>query len=80
SISVFYPYLKNALSVDDSVAALWSDNVAQADFLTSAFEMTWTQGIDAEERIDQQLQQGRNHESSLKRADKKRSIGGYKAM
>ena len=80
SISVIYPYLKNALSLDDNVAALWSDNVAQAEFLTSAFEMTWTQGIDAEERIDQQLQQDRHHESSLKRADKTRSIGGYNAM
>jgi hypothetical protein len=80
SISVIYPYLKNALSLDDNVAALWSDNVAQAEFLTSAFEMTWTQGIDAEERIDQQLQQDRHQESSLEPVDKTRSIGGYKAM
>jgi hypothetical protein len=55
SISVIYPYLKNALSLDENVAALWSDNVAQAEFLTSAFEMTWTQAINAEEHIDQQL-------------------------
>lgn len=80
SISVIYPYLKNALSLDDNVAALWSDNVAQADFLTSAFEMTWTQAIDAEEHINQQLQQDRHHESSLEPADKTLSIGGYKAM
>jgi hypothetical protein len=80
SISVIYPYLKNALALDDNVAALWSDNVVQAEFLTSAFEMMWTQGINAEERIDQQLQQDRHQESPLEPLDKTRSIGGYKAM
>jgi sugar-specific transcriptional regulator TrmB len=76
SISVIYPYLKNALSLDENVAALWSDNVAQAEFLTSAFKMTWTQATYAEERIDQQLQLDRHHESSLEPADETLSIGG----
>jgi hypothetical protein len=79
SISVIYPYLKNALSLDENVAALWSDSIAQAEFLTSAFEMNWTQAINAEEHINQQLQQDPHYESSIAPADKTLSIGGYTA-
>jgi hypothetical protein len=79
SISLIYPYLKTVLSLDENVAALWSDNIAQAEFLTSAFEMTWTQAISAEEHIQQQLRQVRHHEGSSEPADKTRSIVRYMA-
>jgi sugar-specific transcriptional regulator TrmB len=79
SISLIYPYLKTVLSLDENVAALWSDNITQAEFLTSAFEMTWTQAISAEEHIRQQLRQVRHHEGSSEPADKTRSIVRYMA-
>ncbi len=57
SISLIHAALKAALSLDANVAALWSDSVAQAEFLVSAFEMAWEQASGAEERIDALLQQ-----------------------
>ena len=57
SISLIHAALKAALSLDENVAALWSDSFAQAEFLVSAFEMTWEQASGAEERIDALLQQ-----------------------
>jgi sugar-specific transcriptional regulator TrmB len=57
SISLIHAALKAALSLDENVAALWSDSVAQAEFLVSAFEMAWEQASGAEERIDALLQQ-----------------------
>jgi sugar-specific transcriptional regulator TrmB len=56
SVSLIYADLKTALSLDENIAALSSDSVTQADFLTSAFEMAWNQAISAEERIDELLQ------------------------
>ena len=79
SISLIYADLKTTLSLDENVAALWSNSVEQAEFLMSTFEMTWAQAINAEERINQQLHQGPHHESSLEPADKTLSIGGYMA-
>jgi len=80
SISLIHADLKTGLSLDENVAALWSDSIAQAEFLTSAFEMTWTQAINAEEHINKQLQQDPHLESSIAPADKTLSIGGCKAM
>jgi sugar-specific transcriptional regulator TrmB len=74
SISLISPYLKTVLSLDENVAALWSDNTAQVKFLVSAFEMTWTQAINAEERINQQLQQDPPHEGFREPADNTRYI------
>ncbi len=59
SFSLIYSDKKTALSLDENVAALWSDSIAQAEFLTSAFEMAWEQANGAEERIDQLLQSER---------------------
>ncbi len=58
SISLIHATLKAALSLDENVAALWSDSVAQAEFLVSAFEMAWEQASCAKERIDELLKQG----------------------
>jgi sugar-specific transcriptional regulator TrmB len=79
SISLIYADQKTALSLDENVAALWSDSTAQAEFLTSAFEMTWTKAINAEDYINQQLQQNPRHEASLEPADKTPSTAGYTA-
>jgi len=59
SISLIHAALKAAFSLDENVAALCSDSVAQAEFLISAFEMAWEQASGAEERIDALLQQER---------------------
>ena len=61
SISLIHAALKAALSLDENVAALWSDSFAQAAFLVSAFEMAWEQASGAEERIDALLQQSIVH-------------------
>jgi hypothetical protein len=58
SISLIHAALRAALSLDENVAALWSDSVAQAQFLKSAFEMAWEQASGAEERIGELLGQG----------------------
>ncbi|MFZ0012145.1 MAG: helix-turn-helix domain-containing protein [Halobacteriota archaeon] len=58
SISLIHAALKAALSLDENVAALWSDSFAQAAFLVSAFEMAWEQASGAEERITELLGQG----------------------
>jgi sugar-specific transcriptional regulator TrmB len=79
SISLIYPYLKTAFSLDETVAALRSDSISQAEFLISVFEMTWRQAISAEEHISQQLQQDPRHEAFLESADKMLSTYGYTA-
>jgi sugar-specific transcriptional regulator TrmB len=79
SVSLIYTYLKTTLSLDENVAALWSESATQATFLTSAFEMTWTQAINAEEHIDQQLQRERHNETFLEPADKTLSIKRHTA-
>ncbi len=58
SISLIHAALRAALSLDENVAALWSDSIAQAQFLMSAFEMAWEQASGAEERISELLGQG----------------------
>jgi hypothetical protein len=55
SVSLIHDALKAALSLDENVAALWSNSVTQAKFLTSAFEMAWGQASGADERINQLL-------------------------
>jgi sugar-specific transcriptional regulator TrmB len=55
SVSLIYADLKTAFSLDENIAALWSESVAQAEFLTSAFDMAWEQASVAEERVDQLL-------------------------
>jgi sugar-specific transcriptional regulator TrmB len=65
SISLIHAALKAALSLDENVAALWSDSVAQAEFLMSAFETAWEQASGAEERIDELLgKKSRSFEST----------------
>jgi len=58
NISLIHAALRAALSLDENVAALWSDSIAQAQFLMSAFEMAWEQASGAEERISELLGQG----------------------
>jgi sugar-specific transcriptional regulator TrmB len=55
SVSLIHHALKAALSLDENVAALWSNSVAQAEFLTSAFEMAWEQASGADGRINELL-------------------------
>ena len=69
SISLIHAALKAALSLDESVAALRSDSVAQAEFLASAFEMAWEQASGAEERIDELLKQGHRSSESIARSN-----------
>ncbi|MGP8011513.1 MAG: helix-turn-helix domain-containing protein [Halobacteriota archaeon] len=56
SVSLIYDALTAALSLDENVAALWSNSVTQAEFLTSAFEMAWEQASGVDERINELLQ------------------------
>jgi sugar-specific transcriptional regulator TrmB len=58
SISLIHAALRAALSLDENVAALWSDSVAQAQFLKSAFEVLWAQAIPAAEHIQELSAQG----------------------
>ena len=57
SISLIHAAFKATLSLDENVAALWSDGVAQAEFLMSAFEMVWEQASGAEQRINELLRE-----------------------
>lgn len=57
SISLIHAALKATLSLDENVEALWSDGVAQAEFLMSAFEMAWEQASGAEQRINELLRE-----------------------
>jgi hypothetical protein len=79
SVNLIYTYLKSTLSLDEQVAALWSDSTTQAEFLTNAFEMTWTQAINAEEHIDQQLKRERHDETFPEHTDKTLSIRRHTA-
>jgi sugar-specific transcriptional regulator TrmB len=63
SVCLIHAALKSALSLDENVAALWSDSIAQAQFLMSTFELAWEQASDAKERIDELLRQ--EHQRSL---------------
>jgi hypothetical protein len=56
SVSLIYDALTAALLLDENVAALWSNSVTQAEFLTSAFEMAWEQASGVDERINELLQ------------------------
>jgi sugar-specific transcriptional regulator TrmB len=48
----------NRISLSAPVSGLWTDDPAYAQYLASTFEMLWNQAIDAEERIQQLLQEG----------------------
>jgi len=39
------------LTLDDPTVALWTDNKAQAEFLTATFETTWNEAVDAKKRL-----------------------------
>jgi len=65
SISLVHAALKAALSLDENVAALWSESVAQTEFLVSAFKIAWEQACGAEERIDELLGKGRRSLESI---------------
>jgi len=60
SISLIHAALKATLSLDVNVAPLWSDSVAQAEFLLSAFEIAWKQASRAERHINELLRQVRH--------------------
>jgi hypothetical protein len=46
------------LSLDDKVVAFWSESPAYAEYLLSHFDQAWAQGVDAEERLRELLEQG----------------------
>ena len=46
------------LSLDQPLAALWTDDSTYAQYLTSMFELLWKQSVPAEERIQELLEQG----------------------
>jgi sugar-specific transcriptional regulator TrmB len=46
------------ISLSAPMTALWTDDPSYATYLASTFEMLWDRGIDAEERIQQLLEQG----------------------
>jgi len=46
------------VSLSAPMTALWTDDPDYATYLASTFEMLWDRGIDAEERIQQLLEQG----------------------
>lgn len=46
------------LSLDDKVVAFWSESPAYAEYLLSHFDQAWTQGVDAEDRLRELLEQG----------------------
>jgi sugar-specific transcriptional regulator TrmB len=46
------------LSLDQPIAALWTDEPSYGQYLTSTFKMLWQQSVPAEERIQQLLEQG----------------------
>ncbi len=41
------------LSIDDQIVAFWSEDPTYAEHLLSNFESAWTQGVGAEERINE---------------------------
>ncbi|MDD1725589.1 MAG: phospholipase D family protein [Euryarchaeota archaeon] len=45
-------------SLNQSIAALWTDDPAYAQYLTATFGILWNQGINAEDRVQQLLEQG----------------------
>jgi hypothetical protein len=46
------------LSLDQPIAALWTNDPSYGQYLTSTFEMLWGQSVPAGERIQQLLEQG----------------------
>jgi hypothetical protein len=46
------------LSIDDQIVAFWSQDPNYADYLLLNFELAWTQGTDAGQRINELLKQG----------------------
>jgi sugar-specific transcriptional regulator TrmB len=53
SVSLIHADLKTALSLDEPVAALWSDSRVQAEFVVSAFDSAWKQAVSAKERLSE---------------------------
>ena len=46
------------LALDQPIIALWTDDPAYGQYLTSTFEVLWQQSVRAEERIQELLKQG----------------------
>jgi hypothetical protein len=59
SVSLIHADMKSAFSLDEKVVAIWSNSVAQSEFLTSAFETAWEQAVGAEEYLNKLLRQER---------------------
>jgi sugar-specific transcriptional regulator TrmB len=59
SVSLIHADMQSAFSLDAKIAAIWSKNVAQSEFLTSAFETAWEQAVGAEEFLNKLLRQER---------------------
>jgi hypothetical protein len=66
------------VSLDQQMAALWSDDPTYAQYLISTFEMLWQQSVPVEERIQQLLSKARRR---LKGADRdKTELGSYRRV
>lgn len=46
------------LSIDDQIVAFWSKDPNYADYLLLNFELAWTQGTEAEQRIRELQERG----------------------
>jgi sugar-specific transcriptional regulator TrmB len=57
SISAINAEVKR-ISLNEPVSGLWTDDPTYAQYLASTFEVLWNQTIDAEERIQQLLNEG----------------------
>jgi sugar-specific transcriptional regulator TrmB len=53
SVNLIQADTTGAFSLDAKVTATWSNSPAEADFLMSVFETTWTKASDAEKRINE---------------------------
>jgi sugar-specific transcriptional regulator TrmB len=60
SVNVIHSDMKGAFSLDEKMTATWDNSPAEAEFLSSAFEMTWKRAAGAEERINELLEQCHN--------------------
>jgi len=59
SVSLIHADLTSAFSLDEKVAAIWSNSFAQSEFLISAFETAWEQAVGAEEYLNKLMRQER---------------------
>jgi hypothetical protein len=45
------------LSLDDRIVAFWNETPSYAEYLLTLFDQAWAQGVDAQERLNELLEQ-----------------------